>query len=164
MWAMRTLALAFLVAVSLAGCGESTGGSGTVAVTTAESEFPAGTVTITTEDSEVSVDVEVATTPAEHEQGLMNRESLPDGAGMYFVFPGEQKDVSFWMKDTLIPLSIAVADADGRITKIVDMDPCEADPCPVYPVGSFTTALEVNQGAFADWGVEVGDRMELETP
>ncbi len=112
----------------------------------------------------MSVDVEVATTPEEHEQGLMNRESLPDDAGMFFVFPSEQKDVSFWMKDTLIPLSIAVADADGRITKIVDMDPCEADPCEVYPVGSFTTALEVNQGAFADWGVEVGDRMELETP
>ncbi len=161
---MRTLALALLVAVTLAGCGESDSGSGTVAVTTADSGFQTGTVTITTEDSEVSVDVEVATTPAEHEQGLMNRESLPEDDGMYFVFPSEQKDVSFWMKDTLIPLSIAVADADGRITKIVDMEPCEADPCEVYPVGSFTTALEVNQGAFADWGVEVGDRMELETP
>lgn len=161
---MRTLALALLVALSLAGCGESDGGSGTTAIFTAGSGFEAGTVMITTADSEVSVDVEVATTPAEHEQGLMNRESLPDGAGMYFVFPAEQQDVSFWMKDTLIPLSIAVADADGRITKIVDMEPCEADPCEVYPVGSFTTALEVNQGAFADWGVEVGDRMELETP
>ncbi len=84
---------------------------------------------------------------------------------MFFVFPGEQQDVSFWMKDTLIPLSIAVADADGRITKIVDMEPCEADPVPrSTPSAPFTTALEVNQGAFADWGVEVGDRMELETP
>ncbi len=162
------LALALLVVVSLAGCSgsEATGGYGTVPITVAESEseseFETGTVTITTKDSEVSVDVEVATTPAQHEQGLMNRESLPEDAGMFFVFPSEQKDVGFWMKDTLIPLSIAVADADGRITKIVDMEPCEADPCPVYGLGSFLSALEVNKGAFDGWGVEVGDQMELQ--
>ncbi len=164
MLAMRTFALALFVAVTLAGCGESAGDSGAVPVTGADSEFPAGTVTITTRDSEVPVDVEIASTPEQHAQGLMNRESLPENSGMYFVFPSEVTEVSFWMKDTLIPLSVAVADADGRITKIVDMEPCEADPCEVYPLGSFTTALEVNQGAFADWGVEVGDTMELETP
>jgi hypothetical protein len=157
---MRTLALALLVALALAGCGEPAGGSGTVAVTVGE--FEPGTVAITTKDSEVSVDVEVATTDEQREQGLMNRESMPDDAGMFFVFPSEQSGVGFWMKDTLIPLSVAVAGADGRITQIVDMEPCEADPCPVYGLGSFFSALEVNKGAFDGWGVEVGDQMELQ--
>jgi uncharacterized membrane protein (UPF0127 family) len=67
------------------------------------------------------------------------------------------------MKNTLIPLSIAFLDADGRILRILDMEPCEADPCPLYPPGvAYTSALEVNQGAFERWGVEVGDLVTLE--
>ncbi len=157
---MRTLALALLLALALAGCG----GSKTTA-TAAQADFGRGTVAITTQDSdlEVAVEVEVATTQEQREQGLMNRESLPDGEGMFFVFPGEQNGIGFWMKDTLIPLSVAVADADGRITRILDMEPCEADPCPVYDPGPFVTALEANKGAFDEWGVRVGDHMELQS-
>ena len=60
------------------------------------------------------VTVEAADTPAEREHGLMGRTSLDTDEGMVFVFDGPT-DGSFWMKDTLIPLSIAFWDEDGRI-------------------------------------------------
>jgi uncharacterized protein len=118
-------------------------------------------VVIETADGEVEVPVEVADSPEEREVGLMNRESLPADAGMIFVFD-EDTASAFWMKDTLIPLSIAFADAAGTIVSILDMDPCEADPCELYDPGvTYRSALEVNQGAFDDWGVQVGDRLTL---
>ncbi len=157
---MRWIALVLFVALAVAGCGGSKETS-TATATGSQTAFEQGQVTITTQDSDVVVPVEVATTEAQRERGLMERESLPKDAGMYFVFEGEQSGIGFWMKDTLIPLSVAVADADGKITKILDMEPCEADPCAVYGVGDFVTALEVNQGAFERWGVKVGDQMEL---
>ncbi|HXV94972.1 MAG TPA: DUF192 domain-containing protein [Gaiellaceae bacterium] len=110
---------------------------------------------------EVVVRVEIADTDEERQVGLMNRESLPEDAGMIFLF---DDDVSggFWMKNTLIPLSIAFVDADGTILSILDMEPCEADPCEIYDPGvSYRSALEVNQGAFAEWGVAEGDRLTL---
>jgi uncharacterized protein len=113
------------------------------------------------EGGDVVVEVEIADTDEERQVGLMNRESLPDDAGMIFLF---DEDVSggFWMKNTLIPLSIAFADADGTIVRILDMEPCEADPCEIYDPGvPYRSALEVNQGAFADWGVAEGDRLTL---
>jgi uncharacterized membrane protein (UPF0127 family) len=112
-------------------------------------------------DEETTVAVEIADTPAEREQGLMGRTTLPDGAGMVFVFPEDQRG-AFWMKDTLIPLSIAFYAADGRIVKILDMEPCDADPCPLYDPGvAYRGALEVNQGAFESWGISAGDRLRI---
>ena len=113
-------------------------------------------------DHEKTIAVEVADTSSEREQGLMGRQSLPADAGMAFVFPDEQHG-SFWMKDTLIPLSIAFYSADGRILKILDMEPCTGDPCPLYDPGvKYRGALEVNQGAFDRWNVHAGDRVRLE--
>ena len=111
--------------------------------------------------SDIVVRVEIADDDQERQVGIMNRESLPDLGGMIFLF---DDDVSggFWMKDTLIPLSIAFADADGTILRILDMEPCEADPCEIYDPGvSYRSALEVNQGAFAEWGVAEGDTLTL---
>ncbi len=162
MFAMPRLAsiAALLVALALSACG----GDGKATATTAQTEFERGTVAIKTQDSDLTVEVEVATTEEQREMGLMNRESLPEDEGMFFVFPGEQSGVGFWMKNTLIPLSVAVADADGRITRILDMEPCTADPCAVYDPGPFVTALEANQGAFERWGVQIGDNMALDAP
>jgi uncharacterized protein len=110
---------------------------------------------------EVVVRVEIADTDEERQVGLMNRESLPEDAGMIFLFDDDVRG-GFWMKNTLIPLSIAFADADGTIVRILDMEPCEADPCEIYDPGvSYRSALEVNQGAFAEWGVAEGDRLTL---
>ena len=110
----------------------------------------------------MTVHVEVADSQAERERGLMGRRELPDDAGMVFVFPTDSTS-AFWMKDTLIPLSIAFYDESGRIVRILDMEPCRRDPCPLYdPGASYRGALEVNRGAFERWGVREGDVLRLE--
>jgi len=117
---------------------------------------------IETKGDEVTVHVEVADSQAERERGLMGRRELPDDAGMVFVFPTDSTS-AFWMKDTLIPLSIAFYDESGRIVRILDMEPCRRDPCPLYdPGASYRGALEVNRGAFERWGVREGDVLRLE--
>jgi uncharacterized protein len=116
---------------------------------------------IETGAGDVVVQVEVADTAAEREHGLMGRQELAADSGMAFVFP-EDTTTSFWMKDTPIPLSIAFYDDAGRIVRILDMQPCRADPCPVYdPEAAYRGALEVNVGAFRRWGVEVGDHLRV---
>ena len=143
------LALSVLVLVCAAACG----GGGEVA---------GARVVIETGSGEQEVAVEVADTDAERQRGLMERTSLAPDAGMVFVFPSESAG-GFWMKNTLIPLSIAFYDADGRIVRILDMEPCRRDPCPVYDPGmAYVGALEVNQGAFRRWNVSEGDRLRLE--
>lgn len=115
-------------------------------------------------DEQTTIAVEIADTQTEREQGLMGRETLPAEAGMAFVFPQDHRG-PFWMKDTLIPLSIAFYSADGRILKILDMEPCRADPCPLYdPRVAYRGALEVNEGAFAGWGISEGDRLRITSP
>lgn len=123
--------------------------------------FPPARLLIDTEEGSVLVDAEVAETPEQWEYGLMNRTSLPEDAGMVFLF-FQQVNASFYMKDTLIPLSIAFFDDNGKILDIQDMDPCEDDPCPMFSPGEpFSGALEVNQGAFERWGVQAGDRITI---
>ena len=85
--------------------------------------------------------------------GLMFRETLGRNEGMLFVFPA--KDVHcFWMKNTLIPLSIAFLGDDGRIVNIADMAPhAETSHCPKQAV---RYALEMEQGWFAKRGIAAG--------
>ena len=116
---------------------------------------------IGTDDGTVSLVVQVADTPAERQTGLMGRESLSPYDGMAFVWE-EPLVTTFWMKDTLIPLSIAFWDADGRIISILDMDPCTEDPCPSYGPGEpFVGAVEVALGTYDRHGVAVGDLVGL---
>jgi uncharacterized membrane protein (UPF0127 family) len=116
---------------------------------------------IHTSDGDVVVPVEIADAPSERARGLMERTELADDAGMIFVFT-EDSTSGFWMKDTLIPLSIAFYDEGGRIVRILDMEPCRQDPCPVYdPGAAYRGALEANKGAFRRWGVEVGDTLRV---
>ena len=118
-------------------------------------------VVVDTGSGEVSIPVEVADTGEERRVGLMHRESLPEDEGMVFLFP-ETTEGGFWMKNTLIPLSIAFFDSGGRIVRILDMEPCRRDPCPIYDPGvPYAGALEVNRGAFRRWGVSEGDVLEV---
>jgi uncharacterized membrane protein (UPF0127 family) len=157
--------LLLLVLAAVAGCGNGGNGGEAEQTTTATATGPVferGTVVIEGRRGEVDVDVEIAETPVQQQLGLMNRESLASEAGMVFLF-GRETRGGFWMKNTLIPLSIAFFDADGRILRILDMEPCEADPCPVYdPEVAYRGALEVNKGAFARWRVSEGDRVRVE--
>ena len=156
--------LLVLVLAAVAGCGGGDGAEAeeTTTATATGPVFERGTVVIESERGEVEVDVEIAETPVQQQLGLMHRESLAREAGMVFVFAKETRG-GFWMKNTLIPLSIAFFDRDGKILRILDMEPCEADPCPVYdPKVAYRGALEVNQGAFGEWGVSEGDRIRVE--
>lgn len=142
---------------------ESDGGFGTAAdsAPTPPDPFPEGCVVLEGEEGESFLRVQLAEDDEQRQIGLMGREDLPEDAGMLFVFE-EEVQGAFWMKDTLIPLSIAYIDSDGEIVDIKDMQPCEADPCDVYPSDApYIQALEVNLGAFETMGIAEGDTVRL---
>lgn len=154
--------LVFLALLIVAGCGSESGESGTGARTeTTPPSSGLATVTIEASDGqEVEVRVEIADIDAERTRGLMERTALGENRGMLFVFDDERTR-SFWMKNTLIPLSIAYIDADGRIVDIQKMEPLDDDPPHYTSAGPAQYALEVNQGFFEKRRVEVGDRVDL---
>ncbi|NMK48393.1 DUF192 domain-containing protein [Achromobacter sp. Bel] len=100
---------------------------------------------------------EVANTDATRRDGLMFRKELPGNDGMLFVF--EQPDVQcFWMRNTLLPLSIAFIADDGTIVNIDDMAPQTEDPhCAKKPV---RYALEMAQGWFEEHGIKAGRKID----
>ncbi len=110
----------------------------------------------------VTLNVEIAETPESRQLGLMNRPSLPDDAGMLFVF--ETTSIwAFWMKNTLIPLSVAFIDDQWKIVDIQDMrvgpNP-ETGRLDIYEAAKPSRyALEVNQGLFARRGIGVGAKV-----
>lgn len=81
----------------------------------------------------------------------MHVDDLGDGDGMAFVYESPTTS-SFWMKNTLLPLTIVYFDADGHYLDAVDMEPCTSDPCPTYPTApNFTVAIEFLQGTAPDF-------------
>ena len=107
----------------------------------------------------VTVRLEVAADPAARARGLMGRTELPEGTGMVFLYPQDVAE-AYWMKNTLVPLSIAFVAADGRVVSVAEMTPCTADPCPSYPpAGRYRYAVELPAGAFAAAGVGEGDKV-----
>jgi len=123
--------------------------------------LPRGTLQVTTASGPVTLSVELAGDGRAKTIGLMNRPRLAPDAGMVFLF-SRPVSSSFWMKNTLIPLSIAFWDRSGRILKILDMAPCRTDPCRFYsPDVTYVGAVEANRGWFADHGVRPGDRVAL---
>ena len=117
---------------------------------------------LTASGTPATLHVDVADDGDERDRGLMGVEQLPRDQGMAFVWD-EPVTTTFWMKDTLVPLSIAFWDTDGRIIDILDMEPCTGDPCPTYrPDAPYVGAVEANAGWFAEHGVGVGDHVELE--
>jgi len=116
-----------------------------------------GKITIRVDGTPVRV--EVANRPEERRRGLMFREALPADEGMLFVFEQEQY-LSFWMKNTLIPLSIAFISRDGEIVDIQDMEPLD-DRTSHRSARPALYALEMNRGWFERHHVEVGDRVEF---
>jgi uncharacterized membrane protein (UPF0127 family) len=85
---------------------------------------------------------ELALTPASRSLGLMNRRRAP-ADGMLFVFP-EETYGGFWMKNTLVPLTIAFFDAQGKRVRKLSMKPCRQESCPIYSPGRrYRFALEL---------------------
>ena len=117
--------------------------------------------TVAFEGTDALLYVEIADEPEEQRRGLMGVSSLASDEGMAFVFD-EPVDSTFWMKETLIPLSIAFVDEEDLVIDVRDMQPCEADPCPSYGVDEpYVLAIEANLSWFDDHGIEAGDRAEL---
>jgi uncharacterized protein len=132
------------------------------ATTTAAAPGAAGTVEYRLEPAgrdPVTVRLEVAANPATRARGLMGREQVPPGAGMVFLYPADVAE-AFWMKNTLVPLSIAFVAADGRVVSVAEMTPCKADPCPSYaPAGPYRYAVELAAGSFGGAGVGPGSKV-----
>lgn len=99
------------------------------------------------------IEAEVASTQPSRAQGLMHRKDMPLQRGMLFVFP----DVAvhcMWMKNTLLPLSVAFLDESGRILNVAEMKPhSEDNHCAAKPA---RFALEMNTGWFAQRGLRSG--------
>ena len=126
-------------------------------------DFPMGRATLTHLTPSVEIDALIAETDPHRQYGLMYRPKLRADLGMAFLYESQSDWGGFWMKNTLLPLSIAFFDSDGLILRIIHMEPCEQDPCPVYdPDVPYRGALEVNQGAFDEWGISEGDRIEVD--
>ncbi len=116
-------------------------------------------VTFTTaEGQQVPIAVEIADTEPLRETGLMNRPSLPDDQGMAFLWENDVTE-AFWMKDTLIPLSIAFIAADGTVVDIQEMQAETLDPH--IPAAPYRVAIEANAGWYSRNGVQVGDTADL---
>ena len=165
---MRRTVVFLFVVLLISGCGglaEGGGANGAAAEDprsedTSSAGRDARTVLIRASDGPVRVNVEIADDTDEMSRGLMGRTALAEDAGMLFVYP-EERELSFWMRDTLIPLSIAFMDSEGRIVDIQDMKPLDDQPPHYVSAEPARYALEVNQGFFDERGVEVGDRAKL---
>lgn len=106
-----------------------------------------------------TVRLEVAADPSARARGLMGRTEVAKGTGMVFLYPADVTE-AFWMKNTLVPLSIAFVAADGRVVSVAEMSPCKADPCPTYaPAGPYRYAVELAAGSFGAAGVGPGARV-----
>ena len=103
------------------------------------------------------IDAQVAATPDQRMTGLMHRKEMPQHEGMLFVFdsPAQQ---CFWMKNTLLPLSVAFLADDGTIVNIDEMQAQSLEShCSAKPV---RYVLEMNKGWFAKKGIKAGTRLE----
>jgi uncharacterized membrane protein (UPF0127 family) len=100
--------------------------------------------------------VEVAASDPERQKGLMLREKMGANDGMLFVFD-EPAYHAMWMKNTLIPLSVAFVDAGGAILNILDMEPHDLNSH--MSAGPSIYAIETNRGWFAQRGIKAGDKV-----
>ncbi len=115
------------------------------------------------------VKLEVASSDAEIQRGLMYRTSLPEDAGMIFLFH-PPRPVNFWMYHTLIPLDMLFV-KDGKIVKMFEQTaPCKSEnphDCITYPAGEgieVTEVIEVNGGYAQRHGLKVGDPVSFDLP
>ena len=123
--------------------------------------FAVDEITFTDGERRIRMPVLVADDDELRAVGLMHRTELPADAGMLFVFE-EPTSGGFWMKNTLLPLTIAFVGQDGTVQQIMDMDPCTADPCPSYqPDDPYLYAVEANQGYFVTKGISPGSTVAL---
>ncbi len=124
-----------------------------------QKKLPVKQLTITTKEGQIfTVEAELASTQEKRNFGFMERKKIPDGTGMLFIFEYDQK-LSFWMKNTPHPLSIAYIDSNGIIREIYDMTPFSLSS--IESTVSVRYALEVPQGWFQKNNITPGDKITL---
>ena len=101
---------------------------------------------------------EIASIPEQRQKGLMDRDAVPDGTGMLFVFP-RMEERSFWMRNTYVPLDIAFIDDSNLVAGIKQMAALDE----TLTDSDIATALvlEVRQGWFAERGIEEGAAVKV---
>ena len=107
--------------------------------------------TVATDTAKVRFQVELAITAQDKAQGLMHRETLPDRAGMLFIYPNPQP-VSFWMRNTLISLDMIFIDDQGRVAR-VHHNAVPLDETPIYGGDAIKAVLEINAGLAKKYGI-----------
>ena len=109
------------------------------------------------------INVEIANTDTEKSQGLMFRENLSENKGMLFVYK-QEKILSVWMKNTLIPLDIVFVSAQGVIVSITkDIQPCTNLPCQIYESKKVAKyILEINAGLVEKNEIRVGQQLNFD--
>jgi len=141
----NSLILIFILCLNIAACSSQ--------------KLPVHELAIERDGIEIAlVRAEIARTQEERNKGLMFRKKLPDGEGMLFIYERDEV-MSFWMKNTLVPLSIAFITSDGRIIEVRDMYP--RDENSVFSSRSVRYALEVPQGWFSRAGIQNGDVVKI---
>ena len=139
----RMYPFVFLVLVSCAGCQEQP-----------QSNLP----TVKMQIGSRQFTLEIAADDESRMRGLMRRDSMPADHGMIFVF-AETKPLSFYMKNTRIPLDIVYIGGDAKVVSIKQMQPYDVSPVPSDAPAKW--AIELNQGTAAAAGVSVGDALQI---
>lgn len=110
----------------------------------------------------LSLSAELSLTPKQHQRGLMGRTHLSREKAMLFVFSEDEK-LSFWMKDTLIPLDLVFVSSGLRVVDIKnDFQPCFDSFCSAYvSIAPAKYVVEMSAGLAAEKGLNIGDRLEI---
>ncbi len=105
--------------------------------------------------------VDVVNTDALRQRGLMFRENLPQGTGMFFVFD-EALIYPFWMKNMKFPIDILWMDEAKAVVHLAaSVPPCASESCPVYtPAAKAKYVLEIPSGDALKYGITVGDKLQ----
>ncbi len=118
-------------------------------------------VTAQVQIGQQTIALEVAKTPEQRSRGLMYRTELASNRGMLFLFETTEP-LSFWMKNTLIPLDIVFL-KDGEVKQIATASPCHKSPCPLYSSkASVNQVLELPAGKVQELGIKIGDRLSFQ--
>jgi uncharacterized membrane protein (UPF0127 family) len=117
-----------------------------------------GKLVLHTDTGDYTFNVEVVDTPDSRAQGLMFRQELADDAGMLFDFK-EEREVSFWMRNTFIPLDMIFVDAQG-VVKNIHVNARPQDPTSIPSAGPVQFVLEIPGGRSEEIGLEPGDTMD----
>ncbi|HVS69927.1 MAG TPA: DUF192 domain-containing protein [Phycisphaerae bacterium] len=151
---MAAAAMGALAMSVVAACGQSEAAAPAATGPATLPQVPLVTVKL----GDTNFSLEIADTPEKQEKGLMFRPSMPATAGMLFVFD-KPDTVSFWMKNTEIPLDIIFLDASGKVIAIQRREP--HDETGMGPPSPALFVIEVNAGRAAAVGLKVGDTVAL---